>query len=85
MVHRHCYNIHKRGSNRCPACESDWSTPGAVTRFGEDCVTEGFDDHRKRKRREEEDEDEDEEEIAEPPPDTPPKRGKLIKKSQLTQ
>jgi hypothetical protein len=95
ILHRHCYNMLRRTANpQCPACEADWSRGGDVRKFGEDSVPNGFDDFRKRRRKSEyEDEEgviEDEAESvqASPAPSPGPqskKRGKLVKKAQMTQ
>jgi len=62
-----------------------------VREFGEDSVPNGFDDFRKRRRKSEYEDDEGaiEEEVesaqASPAPSQPKKRGKLVKKAQMTQ
>jgi hypothetical protein len=98
VLHKHCYEFYKRTSNKCsnPKCHADWTAPGAFREIGESSVPDHFDDTRKRKvsRRytdaEEEEEDElmegmDEPDGASSPPTQKAKKGKLVKKSQLTQ
>lgn len=94
VLHRHCYNLLRRQANpKCPACEADWARGDPVRKFGEDSVPYGFDDLKKRRRKSEYEDDDGvvEEEVesvkASPSPEPAPtrKKGKLVKKSQLTQ
>lgn len=86
VAHRHCYDIYKRAHSKCPVCEGDWTRQKAIRFFGEEFAPDGFDDSRRRRRREEEEEDSD---MEQPPPTLQPptqvKRGKLVKRSQMTQ
>ncbi|KAG8809357.1 hypothetical protein FRC17_003482 [Serendipita sp. 399] len=100
-LHRHCHDILRRGNPRlkCPRCEADWTKKGALRDIGEDSVPDNFDDMRRRKTRksvqfdvddveaEEAETEEEEEESDRPPSPKPAKKGKgkLVRKSQLTQ